>query len=105
MTPTREELETTRDNILDMGKIDPIDAVNMILVIADAFDIDPNVLMGDILTISLNPGENSMRYGKPTQLAFDLLEVSQSNLKRCISDLTDVIRIERELEERDNSDN
>lgn len=101
MTPTPDELQRTRDNILDMGKIDPIDAPNAILVIADAFDIDPNVLMGDILTISLNPAENAMRYGKATQLAFNLLEISQSNLKRCISDLIDVIRIELELEEID----
>lgn len=105
MTDTRAQLETTRDEIIERGKIDPIDAVNAILVICDVWDISPEVMMTALkhLTWDSSP-EMILREDRPTQLAWSLLEVSQSNLNLAIEYMRDIIRIEVKLEEMDNSD-
>lgn len=95
-TPARAELEAKQEEVVDRGKIDAIDAVGAIMVVADAMDIDPLQVIRDIKGGTRRFGE-----GSPEQVILDLIEISQSNFDMAVNDLEEFFSLESDIADLD----
>lgn len=96
MPETRESLESAQEAIHDRGKIDPCEAVGMIMVICDALGDFPLEEMRKVQKYH----EGTMRLGEggTARILADLLEISQSNLPRAISDIIEILEIQDRID-------
>lgn len=97
MPETRESLESLQSEIHDRGKIDPCEMVGAIMVICDA--------LGDFALDEMkkvkSAWEGKMRLGEggTARILLDLIEISQSNPPRAISDIIEILEIQDRIDE------